>query len=241
MYKVVHNGTVIDVLASLTYVEYQPKNQLNLITNSRDKAFGVMSSDTNEIYHLSSLPYPAGGNYKTVELEDISEDEYSQLMDSFNKEIPEPMYIIDPNDTNVVIVKDLDTAIAKKLEQLSAACNRTIIQGFEVTLSDGKSYHFDLTIEDQINLASLTLLAAQGTEAIPYHASGELCKFYSPEDINLIVAKGSELKTYHTTYYNSLKNYVKSLKTIEEVEAVQYGDEIPEEFRSEVMITLIGG
>lgn len=241
MYKVIYNDTIIDVLSSLTYVKYQPKNQLNLITNSRDGAFGIMSSDSNEIYHLDSLDAPEVGSYKTVSIEDISEDEYLQLMESFNKEIPEPMYTIDPNATNVVIVKDLDTAIAKKLEQLSAVCNQTIISGFEVTLTDGVEYHFDLTIEDQINLASLTLLAAQGTDAIPYHASGELCKFYSAADITLITNKASELKTYHTTYYNSLKNYVKSLKTIEEVEAVQYGDLIPEEFRSEVMITLIGG
>lgn len=241
MYKVIYNDAVIDVLANLTYVKYQPKNKLNLITNSENEAFGIMSSDNNEIYHLDSLASPVAGIYKTVTIEDISEDEYLQLMESLNKEVPKPMYTIDPNDTNVVIVRDLATAINKKLEQLSAVCNQTIISGFEVTLSDGYDYHFDLTIEDQINLASLTLLASQGTEAIPYHASGELCKFYSPEDINTIVQKGSELKTYHTTYYNSLKNYVKSLRTLEEVEAVQYGDSIPEEFRSEVMVTLIGG
>jgi predicted DNA-binding ArsR family transcriptional regulator len=42
-------------------------------------------------------------------------------------------------------------------------------------------------------------------------------------------------KTYHTTYYNSLKNYINSLQTIEEIAAITYGIEIPDEYKSEVL------
>jgi hypothetical protein len=35
---------------------------------------------------------------------------------------------------------------------------------------------------------------------------------------------------YHTIYYNSLKNYILSLKTVKEISEINYGIDIPEEF-----------
>jgi hypothetical protein len=31
-------------------------------------------------------------------------------------------------------------------------CNQAIISGVDITLSNNETYHFDLTIEDQLNL-----------------------------------------------------------------------------------------
>lgn len=41
--------------------------------------------------------------------------------------------------------------------------------------------------------------------------------------------------TFHTTYFNSLRDYIKSLTDIEDVMAIEYGVEIPVEYQSEVL------
>jgi len=75
-------------------------------------------------------------------------------------------------------------------------------------------------------------------EQIPYHADGELCKFYTPVEIKMIISEATKWKTYHTTYYNALKNYVKSLNDIHQIMEIQYGIELPEEYQSEVLKSL---
>ena len=75
-------------------------------------------------------------------------------------------------------------------------------------------------------------------EAIPYHADGEVCRFYSNAEMQAIVARATAFKIYHTTYYNALKNYINSLETIEEIAAVTYGMPLPEEYQSDVLKSL---
>ena len=81
-------------------------------------------------------------------------------------------------------------------------------------------------------------MAASGMEAIPYHADGEICRFYTNAEMQAIVSQATAYKIYHTTYYNALKNYINSLQTIEEIAAVTYGMELPEEYKSEVLKSL---
>jgi hypothetical protein len=45
---------------------------------------------------------------------------------------------------------------------------------------------------------------------------------------------------YHTTYYNSLKNYINSLENEENIAQVTYGMDIPLEYQSEVFKNLLG-
>ena len=40
--------------------------------------------------------------------------------------------------------------------------------------------------------------------------------------------------TYHTTYFNSLKAYIKSLRSINTISKVRYGMDIPERYQSDV-------
>lgn len=82
-------------------------------------------------------------------------------------------------------------------------------------------------------------MIAQGATSIPYHAKDELCKFYSAEDIALIIETATQFKTYHTSYFNSLKNYINSMATIEEIGAVEYGINIPAEYQSDVLKELV--
>ena len=78
----------------------------------------------------------------------------------------------------------------------------------------------------------------QTQSLIPYHADGQECVFYSAEEINEIVDTANAFKIYHTTYYNALKIYINALETIEEISAIEYGVEIPEEYQTDVLKVL---
>lgn len=125
------------------------------------------------------------------------------------------------------------------ISKMSAACNATIISGIDVTLSDGNTYHYSLTIEDQINLMNLQSMVVSGAETVPYHADGEECRFYNAADFTLIVQAATAWKLYHESYFNSLRGYIQSLETDEEFDTITYGMEIPEEYQTDVLKQLI--
>ena len=74
-----------------------------------------------------------------------------------------------------------------------------------------------------------TALAAGATE-YPYHADEEACEIYNAQDIITIYSTLSMLKTSQITYQNQLKQYVKNLKSIEEVRVIVYGQELIGEY-----------
>jgi hypothetical protein len=79
-YKVIKNNKVIDVLDNLTYLKWQPKNKIMLLSDLKN-AQAILSSDNNTIWHeitLHKLPDDAP-KYDTVELIPIDEYEYKQL------------------------------------------------------------------------------------------------------------------------------------------------------------------
>lgn len=134
----------------------------------------------------------------------------------------------------------LEDVKAKKIADMSEACRNAIIAGFDALLSDGNSHHFSLTIEDQLNINSLFGLLASGMTQVPYHADGEVCEYFSAEDFGIIVQTATAHKTYHESYFNSLKSYINSKRTAATVEAIFYGMEIPAQYQSDVLKALQG-
>ena len=122
---------------------------------------------------------------------------------------------------------------------MRTACRRTIESGFDLDLR-GETHHFSLNTQDQLNIMNLSIIA-QTQSLIPYHADGEDCIFYTDQEIEAIAETASAFKIYHTTYYNALKSYINSLETIEEISAIEYGVEIPEEYKTDVLKVLEGG
>ena len=77
-YKVIKNNKVIDVLDHLTYLKWQPKNKIMLLSGL-DGAQAILSSDNNTIWHVEGLyDLPVSG-YDTVELIEIDKYEYEKL------------------------------------------------------------------------------------------------------------------------------------------------------------------
>ena len=144
--------------------------------------------------------------------------------------IPDPDPTPEPEPEDITV----DYAKTLKIKEMNQTCQNTIFAGIDVVLSDGESHHFSLTEYDQVNLFKLETLAHSGAETLPYHEDDKPCKFFPAEDIITIANAATNYVTYHTTYTNSLKSYIKSLRSLNTISRVYYGIEIPEKYQSEV-------
>ena len=86
-YKVIKNNKVIDVLDKLVYLKLQPKHN-TMILSDENEAQAILSSDKNTIWHEKTLYEVPVYGYDTVELVEIDEYEYKQLM-VLNMKTPE--------------------------------------------------------------------------------------------------------------------------------------------------------
>ena len=239
-YKIIIDSEIIGVCTSNDYFCFQPKHQM-LIRTIEDKVeyiecnnklyhAGWMRPITNELYY-----------YTPAVILEIEEQEYNILAPisepipivEEEEDIPEEP-VIEPVD--VVGEITIDYVRTAKLNEMSNACRAAITSGIDLQLR-GETHHFSLSTQDQLNLMTLSVMA-QTSDEIPYHADGEEVIFYTADEINQIVAAANAHKIYHTTYYNALKSYINALDTIEEISAITYGTEIPEEYKSEVLKAL---
>lgn len=143
---------------------------------------------------------------------------------------PEPEPVPEPEP----YVPTLDEVKAAKLQEIGMACSQTIYAGVDVALPGGTE-HFSLTEKDQINLFGKQAQMAAGAERFEYHQDGHPCRYYTKEEMQLIVETALGFVTYHTTYCNALNIWVASLDAAEAVGAVTYGCEVPEDYQSEVL------
>lgn len=132
----------------------------------------------------------------------------------------------------------LEELQAAKKQEVNAACNKTIVEGFDVKLSDGQIHHFTMKEEDQIAFLTCLALIRKGETAIPWHPNGsstQPCVFYSTDDMQKITDAAYEHRTFHTTYCNSLKIWVEATETAEELQEIYYGADVPETYQSDVL------
>ena len=235
-YKLIKNEKFIGVASSLDLRRYQHKHRIMLVCDE-EKAQYIQCD--NQYYHARwMLPIQTDKiQYSICEVIEIDEDEYSALLEAIEtgKEIEimpdepiEDVTVDESDDVTVEFLRDV------KLKEMSEICNQTITNGFYLVLSDGEEYHFSLTTQDQLNLITLKAMIDEGETNIPYHADGKLCRFYSADDIKAIITAATAHKTYHVSYFNSLKAYVGAIETMDEIKNVKYGMEIPIEYQSVV-------
>ena len=241
-YKIIKDNNFIGIASSTNIVRYQQRNHCFV---SATEADGEFIECNGQLYHSgwlrpvpNNFPYP----FEQVIIVEITEEEYNIYYSAIehNEEIIEqeeeeiettPTIFIDP--TEEVSVEFMKSS---KIAEMSSTCRATIEAGFDLDIR-GEIRHFSLTMQDQLNLMNLSLMA-QTQDLIPYHADGEETTFYAKEEINMIVQAATELKVYNTTYYNALKTYINSLETIEEISAITYGTPIPDEYKTDVLKTL---
>lgn len=86
-YKVLKDNKVIDVLDQLTYLKWQEKNKIMLLSDINE-AQAILSSDGNTVWHVEGFyDLPVDG-YDTVRLVEIDVYEYKQLK-ALNMKTPE--------------------------------------------------------------------------------------------------------------------------------------------------------
>lgn len=129
----------------------------------------------------------------------------------------------------------LEDVQSQKMSEISSVCQQTIYNGIDVQLSSGDTKHYSLKTEDQLNLFGKQVQLSTDATRFEYHADGEPCEWYSREDMTRIVTQAMSFVSYNTTYCNSMYDYIKALTDKEKILSLQYGDEIPEEYQSEVM------
>lgn len=133
---------------------------------------------------------------------------------------------------------DVSTLRSEKLTEISDACRAAILAGVDVELSDGTTGHFSLEETDQINLTTAYNAVQAGAAGYPYHADGQLCRMYPAADITAISQAATAHKLYHLTYCNHLMAWAKRVETADELAAITYGAELPDDLAANMQEVL---
>lgn len=240
-YKLINNNEFVGIGTSLDMRRFQRKHGIFLVCDESEAQY----MQCNGAIYRATWMLPADSNAKEVpviQITEIPQEEYEALYNAIkaNQQIdieqdePEQDETKDNEDNDITI----DYVKEAKVKEMKTECNKMIANGFDVELSDNQSHHFSLTVQDQLNLITSSQMITDGSETIPYHADGELCKYYTSGDMEKIIAKANTFKTYHVAYFNSLKTYISSLRSMAKVAAITYGSSIPSKYQSEVYIAL---
>ena len=237
-YKLISGQTFVGIANSSNFLAQNPISKWLL---AADEITGQYVSCNNQLYRdywMCALNEGSQIPFTNVDIIEINKEEYDIYSEAIQKNeeiiVPDTTY----TDVNTVAEEEVESPSiefvrSSKLNEMSYACRTTIEAGFDLELR-GETHHFSLDTQDQLNLISLSAMA-QTQSLIPYHADGEACIFYTNEEIEQIVETATAFKIYHTTYYNALKGYINALDSIEDISAIEYGIEIPEEYQSDVL------
>ena len=176
------------------------------------------------------------GRFEELVVPEVVPDENFEFL-GWSPEIPENG-IVDRNITfyaQMKYIPTLEEVKAAKKTEISAACEQIIHDGIDVVMPDGTVEHFSLESNDQINLFGKQAQLAAGATHLEYHQDGHPCRYYTAEEMQMIIKAAMEHVSYHTTYCNSLNMWIAGAKTAEEVNSIYYGADIPEEYQSEVL------
>lgn len=244
-YKLINGLSIVGAVSFNDFRKYQRKHGLVLLSDI-DTAQYVEYKNVYYRDNWLKATITDSVPYVEVSIIEIDENEYNALIEALdiNEEIdieePEEQqeeYIEPTNEDEQATIEYIRNA---KIAQMDKICNQTIEQGFDLVLDDNIEHHFSLTTQDQLNLITLSTQLASGETSIPYHADGELCRFFSANEVQDLIEVATLHKTYHITYFNALRAYIDSLDTIEAISAATYGMPLAEEYQSDVMKYLFG-
>lgn len=188
-------------------IKYLSKSLVALNINGEKKTF--LNSSINKKHLIELLP----------------KDECDKIFSVWGNE----PFIADEPELQGKMLEELQN---KTIEKMKKLCTENITKGIDY---NGEHYSFEIT--DQLNLSRLANQAKEGKEQVIYHANNEACRLYSADEIIALNNAMENFIEYHTTYFNSLKTYIKTLTLQSQLSTVYYGMEIPT--MSVVLQTLI--
>lgn len=233
-YKVsTQDGAVIDALENPVFVTWD--NSLEIVEVCEETAInimGVISSSSTTIWQISEKEqFPSWLNLLSVTCKEIDKLEYDAIIEDLK---PDEYDIHDDAAQDQPTQERIQRLKTNKTNEMRRICSDVIMNGIDVQLSDGNTHHFSLTVEDQLNLITISSMISEGQTVLPYHADGEPCVYFTAEEMLNVIETATEFKTFHTTYFNSLKTYISALETVNGIESIYYGINIPEEYQSPV-------
>ena len=144
---------------------------------------------------------------------------------------PDPEPTPDPEP----YVPTLEEVKETKKQEIRIAYQSVKAAGVDIELSTGTE-HFPLSDEEVTFLMGKQVELASGNGGnISYQDADNKCKFYSAEDMQKIIEEAFQFVSYQTTYRNTLWEWVDECVSKEEVEAIAYGTEIPEQYQNDVL------
>ena len=212
-YKIIKNKEFIGVGTTLNLRRFQKKHKIILICDEEQ----VQYIQLGDALYRANWMWPETTDSVKYEIADvirIEKDEYDLLFHAVetNEEITieeEPVVEIE----HVILEEPtIDYIRASKIAELKYNCNKVIVNGVDIKLSDGGTRHFSMSLEDQINLLTMAYLDDESV--------------YSVEDMKTIIAETNAFKNYHITKFKQLEDRVNSLNTIQEISAVHYHEEV---------------
>lgn len=205
-------------------VELIPFDNIITLTLSRGLERDILTSGIIEIVNEYNDTIQGEFNgYTTVYREFEDEPLKIQLSNDGSVYVapPEPEPIPEPEP----YVPTLEEVISNKIYELNYICEQSIMNGVDVEIN-GETEHFSYNEKDQANIDDLTNSAKETMMDQPYHSDNGGCKLYTAEQIITIYIAEKMNKTHHTTYFNQMKMYIKTLDDKEIVSAITYGDEL---------------
>ena len=222
-YKIVVNSAFVGVGSTHDLRHYQRKHNV-ILACYENLAEYIQVKD--EFYHDKWMVLPDNNvvRYTMATITTISKEEYDALSSAKNVEeliAPEPPEeIVEPTEPDEYV----EYVRSMKIQQLSMACNEAIVGGF-----DYNGQHYSLTIEDQIELQQLAFQATQNPyDNYLYHADNSTYQQMTSEQILALYDAANTWKNSQRMYFNQLKQYVLTLSTMEEINSIYYGMEIPD-------------
>ena len=212
MYKIIQNDKVVDVVRLPRFFKVLSKG--NIIFTDKSSAHGIVGSDNKTLYAFAPV---VQRKLAIATIEEITYEELERLQS-----------LLGSGQEPSADESALATAKRDTIRRLSNICKNKITSGFSIVLSDGESYSFKLTTEDQLNLMSIESQLTAGAETFIYHATNQPCRFFSREDMTKIINTFKRYTLYHTTYFNVAKQYINSLVDIEKVNMFTYGTDVSE-------------
>lgn len=208
MYKIIQNNKVIDVVKYPQFLKFLASGHIAI--TDKTSADGIASSDQRTVYSLQ--PHT---KYQTVTIEKIDLNELERLQS-----------LLGSGQEVIADTSVLDKARRSTLQRLSNQCKANISAGFSLTLSNGEPYSFKLTAEDQLNLMSIEGQLNTGAETVIYHATNQPCKVFTRDEMLKVIKAFRHHVTYHTTYFNAVKQYINSLTDVEKIKKFEYGMDV---------------
>ncbi len=137
------------------------------------------------------------------------------------------------------VVSPSQEAVSQKYTEVSAACQQAIYNGFDAEVETGTE-HFSLKDEDQINLQTANDAIKNGAMGYPYHSDGNLCRLFKADEITTLANAAVQHKLYHTTYCNHLMRWIDRVETVDELNQIYYGANLPEDLKKNMEQVMAG-